>query len=420
MSLLMVPRVDLISVSKLPRWKLVNRNLPSPNSTTDRKPLQFFKQVRGSHVFFLSAVANRDRPNKGDTNVIISAMDGAGITLTCCIIINGDRLFSTPAQLFSEHYNIDFMPKITQYFYPAHFASKQFLCVVPGNRSVTNVSLTSSKCSDNVGDYVPVIYPQSVLGGLAICAKTAFEKGPVPERFVEWVEIQRLLGVDKILLFNLGVPEKLEQVFRFYHNLGILDIVPYELPGVIQGVPVRGLSLERQVKPQFSHDENLPVYECRERLAGYTYVAGIDLDEIILPHRNQGLKQFMEDYLKRFPDAAGFLFHVQFHVTSWGRHAHHDVFFLDYQRSTPPRWECEKYIYLPERTHLAHTHSFEAKPSFRSYSLSRDAAIIHHYRTCPLGWATCFPEIIIDKEMLRFSSVLQQKLKRVHKYLGWA
>ena len=162
-------------------------------------------------------------------------MDGSGIALTCCAIIDGVKLYTSSAHVFSEHHHIDFMPKVTQYFYPAHFLSKQFLCVVPGNASVTNISLTSSNCSDDVSDYIPVIYPETVLGGLAICAKTAFERGPVPERFVEWVEIQRLLGVDKILLFDLGVPEKLQNVFRYYRTLGVLDTVSYELPGIIDG-----------------------------------------------------------------------------------------------------------------------------------------------------------------------------------------
>ena len=62
---------------------------------------------------------------------------------------------------------------------------------------------------------------------------------------------------------------------------------------------------------------------------------------------------------KNHPDAAGFQFHVQFHVTDWAPvDRGEDLSSLRYLDSTPPRWECQKYVYSPSRTSHARTHAF--------------------------------------------------------------
>lgn len=52
-----------------------------------------------------------------------------------------------------------------------------------------------------------------------------------PNILMEWFEVQRLLGVDKIQLMDLHNPEPIQKVFRYYTDLGLLDLLPYELPG---------------------------------------------------------------------------------------------------------------------------------------------------------------------------------------------
>lgn len=45
---------------------------------------------------------------------------------------------------------------------------------------------------------------------------------------------------------------------------------------------------------QFDNDDNFPLLDCRERLSGYRWVMGIDVDEIVLPRKNMSLKAFIK------------------------------------------------------------------------------------------------------------------------------
>ena len=52
-----------------------------------------------------------------------------------------------------------------------------------------------------------------------------------PNKLMEWFEVQRLLGVDHIQLMDLNNPEPVQKVFRYYKDMGLLNPLPYELPG---------------------------------------------------------------------------------------------------------------------------------------------------------------------------------------------
>ena len=48
---------------------------------------------------------------------------------------------------------------------------------------------------------------------------------------MEWFEVQRLLGVDHIQIMDADNPEPVQKVFSYYKDMGLLHLLPYELPG---------------------------------------------------------------------------------------------------------------------------------------------------------------------------------------------
>ena len=76
---------------------------------------------------------------------------------------------------------------------------------------------------------------------------------------------------------------------RHYVKSGFLDLQPYELPG-----RPYNRTMNDKGAYQFHHDESLAVIECRQRMAGYTYVMSHDLDEFIIPRADVGLKPFFQ------------------------------------------------------------------------------------------------------------------------------
>ncbi|XP_048237059.1 uncharacterized protein LOC124134422 [Haliotis rufescens] len=387
------------SFNKIPR--------PATQSENSGKPFQYFRKIGRMSTFFLTAFAVNDRPIKGRLNININTFDGAHVTLKCCIILSNHTLLITNA---SEPYK---MPRA------GHFHATQYTCSLPLGTDVVQMSLTSSSCSHDVQDYIPVKRPVQRPGGLALCGKTLFGKDLRPQRLVEWIEIQKLLGVDKILIFDLDNPESIRKIFRYYSKQGILDVQPFELPGRIDGVAYRDLYKHRHRHDgQFFQDESFVLLDCRERLSGYSWVMGIDADEIILPRKNVTLKPFIKELTAKHPQAAGFHFYIMFHYTSHGKTRNHSsgMEHLEYSRSTPPQWKAYKYFYIPDRVVIPSTHRVNAKAPYTVPRVSPSDGVIHHVRPCHLNESVCFPPgSVIDDSLLRFEAELPQRVKQAMK-----
>lgn len=80
--------------------------------------------------------------------------------------------------------------------------------------------------------YLPVYIPEVVKGGLAICGKVAFGGLLDPVKLVEWFEMQKLLGVDKIQILDFDNSVNVKKVFQYYQETGLLAMFPLKLPGL--------------------------------------------------------------------------------------------------------------------------------------------------------------------------------------------
>ncbi|BFZ20527.1 hypothetical protein BsWGS_23565 [Bradybaena similaris] len=392
-------------VGRYTRW------LPGTMPEPDAKA-RYFVPVRGQPVFMYSAIANLHQPVDAAINIIITTLSASRQSLQCCVLLDGKSLFVTPAEEFFQYHNFDvaFIAKILEYFSADLYYARQYSCSVPDTgHSAGHVTLTSSVCSPDIEDFLQILYPPRVPGGLALCAKIAYNGGHDPEKVIEWVEVQLMLGVDKILIFDLGNPENLTRVFRYYQSLGVLDVQPYELPGSPANRTLWGADT---ATVQFHHDESMAVLECNQRMSGYTFVMSHDVDEFIIPRRDVTLKQFFKEKMETYQDGAGFFFEAEFFVYEWGpSHPKEDLMVSRYRRATKPHWECTKYMFLPHRTRGTITHTFFPLPPYRTYILGSEEAVIHHYRRCPHVWSSCDPETIIDNSMARFRGLHERVVK---------
>ena len=49
------------------------------------------------------------------------------------------------------------------------------------------------------------------------------------------------------------------------------------------------------MKEQGDHDKSFPILDCTQRLKGYTYVMGIDMDEVLMPAKHDNIKDFAKE-----------------------------------------------------------------------------------------------------------------------------
>ncbi|CAG2212550.1 unnamed protein product [Mytilus edulis] len=261
------------------------------------------------------------------------------------------------------------------------FSARQYQCQIPQCiMNATHVGMVEhgTPCSAFMKT-IPVFYPSREKGKLAICAKIAY--GTLsPQRLIEWFEYHRLMGVDKVLTMVQYLNEDAYKVLLYYQKLqfGEIDEFPLPLPGKVIGFSDRGFEEYRFTLPQCSHDKQVGVYSCQEKLQGYDYVGVVDFDEYIVHDKLWSYKDILNNELMpKYPDAAGV---------------------------------CE-----------VTTHTFAAKKRYKRYLLSEHNTVIHHYRECPkfLNGKNCMTDPrSTDLKMEKIRTEMTKRVKAVQKHLG--
>lgn len=180
-----------------------------------------YKQAISSNVYMYSAILIKD---------ITQEFDGGGNI----IIVNG---WETMASLNKANFTCCFYGKDNTLFYinstrktatflnsgPYH--SVQFECPVDFF-SVTKVSVSDGPqyCFENKEYYIKVDTPMKSESGLAVCSKISYGKLDA-KRLVEWFEVQRLLGVDKVLAYTYKLNTQAMNVLEYYESIGYAEII---------------------------------------------------------------------------------------------------------------------------------------------------------------------------------------------------
>ncbi|XP_071090088.1 uncharacterized protein [Haliotis cracherodii] len=370
-------------------------------------------KLSNQQTYILSAIIPADQSDTANPVVVVNAFDGSNVRLVCCVLEDGRKLHVTWASTLRQYHHLMFLSTLTELFYTAPYPARQIACPLTSPvGSATHISLSSSTCSTHPDQYQTIVHVPERAGQLAVCGKIAYSHALMPERLVEWFEFQRVMGVDMVLIFTLDITRDVQMVFDFYAKQGLLTTVPYQLPGHLE----RSFRKGNRSFPQFSHDEQLAIFDCRERLSGYSHVAGIDLDEIIVPRSGQTLKQLLKNSLsKEHPDAGAYYFYQQFHITDWGpSHPNNTLTTMRFLQTDPPRWESQKFVYIPDRTTYGRTHEVFVKSGYSTYTIPPEVAIIHHFRTCPETWLDCQTRArIVDTDTLRYQEQMDFSVKTV-------
>jgi Glycosyltransferase family 92/D12 class N6 adenine-specific DNA methyltransferase len=154
-------------------------------------------------------------------------------------------------------------------------------------RLPTSVSLVSNPCG-KAKNNLKIINnqpPNGIKKEFGVCTKQMnFKNRDFAMRFIEWIEILRIFGVEKIHGYNRHVSKDLFKVMTYYEEKGFLEIKPFLEPfetAFIMDWPLR--AIERNILNDcFYRNKNL-----------YKYIAIIDPDEIIMPLRHENWHEML-------------------------------------------------------------------------------------------------------------------------------
>ncbi|XP_076435395.1 uncharacterized protein LOC143275290 [Babylonia areolata] len=370
-------------------------------------------------MYLYSAIMAVHRaPSNGTDIHVVAFQDGKRLqNLTCCAkLAQSQHVHSGMRAKFDFSYQ-----QMTSTAHNYYTVGVVYRCWFPFSSQELregHVTLAPTSCPENEQQYLTVHQPALKPGGLAICAKIAYGVNLNPNKLVEWFETQRILGVDRIQLFDLNNTEMVLRILRHYEDTGLLDLLPYALPGRPWG---RSLLNKKGTYARFGDDEELVLWDCRLRLAGYDYVMDVDTDEVIMPRNFKTLKPFFKQQFARHPKACSLSFKVQFFLDHWGPVVPEaPLLFLRYLNSTYPGAQVSKLVYLPCRTHQAKTHVVHPYPGYRMFRyVSTSEGTVFHYRSCKPNWTwSCDGPRLTDTSMQRFEPQLVAAVSAVQRKVG--
>ena len=166
-------------------------------------------------------------------------------------------------------------------------------------KTPVSVSLTTSPCdfAENLLEIVKNQPENGIKKKFGVCVKfTCFDKRDFMIKFVEWVHLLRVLGVDKIHMYNRYVHADTYKAMKYFESLDWLEVreflEPFEVP--FKHPTDDGRASKRAVEIMTIND---CIYRNREL---YEYILVVDPDEIPIPRRPN--ETTLYDFLKVFED----------------------------------------------------------------------------------------------------------------------
>ncbi|KAI2809534.1 hypothetical protein BLOT_000683 [Blomia tropicalis] len=131
----------------------------------------------------------------------------------------------------------------------------------------------------------------------AVCVKGLdFLHEDLSVRLVEWIELLRLQGANKIFLYELEIHPNISKVLNHYQRDGIVELTKITLPGNQPNLPgFRHLYLKNKLTNK-RQNELIPYNDCLYRnLYRFDYVALLDIDEVIMPLQHANWSDLMRE-----------------------------------------------------------------------------------------------------------------------------
>lgn len=194
----------------------------------------------------------------------------------------------SPAQVYmhSDHFG-----------YP--FVTTDLLCRSQPMWKVTHVTIsTHSDIAENKDqNFLPIQNKESAASfphTFTVCISNLFGGYNNVLQFVQTVEIYKLLGVQRVVIYNTSCGPELERVLLSYKDEGILEIVPWPIDRFLN--PSKGWNFPEHPGDLHYYGQLTTLNECVYRnMYKSKYLLLNDIDEIIMPYKHDNLQLMMEE-----------------------------------------------------------------------------------------------------------------------------
>jgi len=308
-----------------------------------------------------------------------------------------------------------------------------FICPVIRHDPPYAVSLVTSKCA-RPSHVLPVHGPSHLKprATFTVCVSPLNKHYDDIHSLVEFIEMNLILGADKIVFYNHTTGPRLDRYLSHYVSIGVVDVIPWKIPVAVDPDPP-----DPRIAPEIHYfGQVVALNECLYRyMYSSRYLVYTDLDEIIVPRSHDSWRGMMK-HLDRLRTGStrsrgtrgAFLFRNAFFRIDWpdegaDRSADEQLrlkTLLKLRREDEiwPFYQRTKYILVPKAVLQIGIHYvFEFVHSGINHKeVPADVALLHHYREWSGNNSGTLG--VVDKEMLRFADPLRQSVRAVHRTLG--
>ena len=220
-------------------------------------------------------------------------------------------------------------------------------------------------------------------------------------RLVEWLEFHRLLGVDKIAIYDTTILGSATRVLDYYQQIGLVDVVKFDFT-----LRMATLMQKDPFKSQLADDALLleqtylvSMNDCYYRYKDMAhYVLVIDQDEIIVPMKDTTLGEMMVEAEAEKLNASAFHFQTAWHLEDFGignKDAPSYMHMQRYTKRSPVMQSQPKAIINANGAIVINWHGSVTMPSSHGYQGNQYLpwqrfGYVHHFRkSCKYDASKC-------------------------------
>ena len=288
------------------------------------------------------------------------------------------------------------------------YIATYFLCPFSTDVEPYAVSVVNTACEKPLHT-LPVKSISSIATrrNFTVCvAPLHFNDSNANNEFVEWIELNRILGADFFVFYNYSTTPLENSVLSYYSKRGLAEVLPWNL------------LLTEQTMHYYA--QMAAINDCifRHRM-NTNFIAIFDLDEFIIPRNSEDLTWY--DMLARLPKASSYVFRNVFFPTQWGHRRNNKLnaptVFDTVQRESFiwPLRKRTKSILNPKVIDISGIHFVWEHTEGYTVNVTEDTGLLHHYR----DWnsTTGNLNIVADTTMWKYRKLLMEQVDKTRKHI---
>ncbi|XP_072567784.1 uncharacterized protein [Paramormyrops kingsleyae] len=216
--------------------------------------------------------------------------------------------------------------------FPYH--TTDLLCKTEPKCDATNVTISINTSTSDIPDmiFLPIRNRErnehNFKYNFTVCISNLFGNYNNVLQFVQTIEMYKLLGIQKVVIYNTSCGPDLDKVLHYYREEGTLEIHQWPIDQFLN--PSKGWNFEEHKGDLHYYGQLTTLNDCIYRnMYRSKYLLLNDIDEIIMPYKHATLELLLEDLQRQNSTVGVFLIenHIfpkthfdetgQFHLTQW-------------------------------------------------------------------------------------------------------